>query len=189
MCFCRHAVSFYVGVHWVKMRQHVSQKWFLLWATSNHGHVSEPKPTHLSDTARCFSPRFRCKDVGSWNSLKSFPLCLVGSWGAQFSWSIMVMDTWQIRRLSGCQLWYPIITIPQYDRNLSCHRRCQDIVGTDVLCFTSGTWGMAVLCRLKGSVIPKALVWSVPCALLILGAKSKGFLIHFAYSVCRVVFI
>lgn len=32
-----------------------------------------------------------------------------------------------------------------------------------------GTWGMAVLCRLKGSVIPKALVWSVPCAMLTIG--------------------
>jgi len=27
-----------------------------------------------------------------------------------------------------------------------------------------GTWGMQVLCRLKGSVVPKALIWSVPCA-------------------------
>ena len=32
---------------------------------------------------------------------------------------------------------------------------------------------MAVLCRLKGSVIPKALVWSVPCAMLILGCGNK----------------
>ncbi|CAK9082820.1 Ubiquitin-conjugating enzyme E2 11 [Durusdinium trenchii] len=29
-----------------------------------------------------------------------------------------------------------------------------------------GTWGMQVLCRLQGSVVPKALVWSVPCALM-----------------------
>ena len=28
---------------------------------------------------------------------------------------------------------------------------------------------MQVLCRLKGSVVPKALIWSVPCAGLTLG--------------------
>eukprot|EP00439_Symbiodinium_sp_Y106_P055854 s2467_g7.t2 len=29
-----------------------------------------------------------------------------------------------------------------------------------------GRWGMQVLCKLRGSVVPKALIWSVPCSVL-----------------------
>jgi len=29
-----------------------------------------------------------------------------------------------------------------------------------------GRWGMQVLCKLRGSVVPKAMIWSVPCSLL-----------------------
>ena len=32
--------------------------------------------------------------------------------------------------------------------------------------YSHGRWGMQVLLKCRGSVIPKALVWSVPCALL-----------------------
>ncbi|CAE7329986.1 unnamed protein product [Symbiodinium pilosum] len=35
-----------------------------------------------------------------------------------------------------------------------------------MIVYEHGTWGMQVLLRLRGSVIPKALVWSVPCAVV-----------------------
>ena len=33
-----------------------------------------------------------------------------------------------------------------------------------MIVYEHGTWGIQVLLRLRGSVIPKALVWAVPCA-------------------------
>ena len=31
---------------------------------------------------------------------------------------------------------------------------------------------MQVLCKLRGSVVPKALIWSVPCSVLLHGCKG-----------------
>ena len=34
---------------------------------------------------------------------------------------------------------------------------------------------MQVLCKLRGSVVPKAMIWSVPCSLLLRGRRGFGF--------------